>query len=199
MIDCLDSTFVYPTDTVWGIGGSIYSKRSFEYIARVKNVTTNKPLSVMFSSIEMLKEYISLPDIFSDEWLKSFFLLETSLLVSKKMCFKEIPKWITSGSDFVSIRCVDNLSIRDIIESVKAPITSTSLNMTGSPPITNYSDALDFKEKYATDAIFRNSQKHNLSGESSTLVKFVDFKNIEILRVGRNHEKVKELFKLLPA
>ncbi len=65
--------FIYPTDTVWGIGSNIYDEASFKEIARIKKTTTDKPLSIMFTDLSELKKSFRFPVEMNEEWLRLFF------------------------------------------------------------------------------------------------------------------------------
>ena len=44
-----NGVLIYPTDTVWGIGGCILSKKNYDEINIIKKINTNKPVSILFS------------------------------------------------------------------------------------------------------------------------------------------------------
>ncbi len=70
--------FIYPTDTVWGIGGSVFDQDVYHAINQVKKEPDLKPLSVLFSSMQQLQQFIDLPQ--EGNW-SEFFKLETTLLL----------------------------------------------------------------------------------------------------------------------
>ena len=47
----LNKVIVFPTDTVYGIGASIYDKKSISKIYEIKGRDFNKPIAVLCSSI----------------------------------------------------------------------------------------------------------------------------------------------------
>ncbi|HBH24827.1 MAG TPA: threonylcarbamoyl-AMP synthase, partial [Cytophagales bacterium] len=60
VMDCLNSggVIIYPTDTIYGLGCSIYNSTAIEQIARIKNVRPgNYKFSFIFSTISELSEY----------------------------------------------------------------------------------------------------------------------------------------------
>ena len=74
-----ESVFIYPTDTVWGIGASIRSKAAREKINVIKRSPDDKPLSIMFTDIKTLYNSFNFPDGMSVSWLRNFFKLESTL------------------------------------------------------------------------------------------------------------------------
>ncbi len=183
---------IYPTDTVWGIGCSLYSEEGFKRIAEIKKTNSKKPLSIMFASIEDIYKSFHFDSELNLLWLKEFFKLETTLGLSLKSSKIQIPKWATGASQFASIRCVDTPIIRDIYNKLRTPFFTTSLNITGEPPIINDQEAFDFYHRHVKDAhFFANNTNDNLSGSSSTIVFLKENLDFEIVREGLKAEQVK--------
>ncbi|PIK16465.1 Sua5/YciO/YrdC/YwlC family protein [Halobacteriovorax sp. JY17] len=188
--------FVYPTDTVWGIGGSIFSKECYDKIALIKGHANKKPLSIVFQSFEMINEYINLPKEFSREWLNKFFEFESTIGVPKQWAKVDLPVWICQDSDYLTIRCMDTDELRPIFREVGGPITSTSLNLTKRPPIISLSDADDFFHKFMSNEYFSGQTETKCSGRSSTIVLYSN-SGVQIVREGKYIEEIREHFKLL--
>ena len=74
-----NQVLIYPTDTVWGIGGCILSERNYLEVNKIKQTSNKKPVSILFSCIEDVREYFSFPEEVSNEWMESFFRMETTL------------------------------------------------------------------------------------------------------------------------
>jgi L-threonylcarbamoyladenylate synthase len=190
-----ESVFIYPTDTVWGIGASIQSLSAQKKIAAIKRTADDKPLSIMFTDINILCKSFNFPDNMSKSWLRNYFKLESTLAVPLKISRIPIPSWVTAKSDLVSIRCLEHPELKEIGETLKAPFITTSLNLTGEPPIVNFQDAKQFQLAYAPEAEFFGDNSHNLSGRSSTIV-FFRGNHFEIIREGLKVEEIKKHLKL---
>jgi L-threonylcarbamoyladenylate synthase len=186
-----ESVFIYPTDTVWGIGASIYSQSAQKTIASIKRTSDDKPLSIMFTDITVLYNSFNFPDVMSLSWLRSYFKLESTLAIPLKIAKISIPSWVMGKSDLVSVRCLEHPELKIIGETLKAPFITTSLNLTGEPPIINFQDAKQFQLAYAPDAEFFGDSSHNLSGRSSTIV-FFRANGFEIIREGLKVEEIKK-------
>lgn len=187
-----DDVFIYPTDTVWGIGCSLYSEKGFARIAEIKGTSKNKPLSIMFSSVRDIFDSFEFPEEVTFLWLEEFFKLETTLgfpIASSKI---KIPKWATGSSDFVSLRCLESEVIKKIYNDLQTPFFTTSLNLTGEPPITTLEEATRFKVDNAPDAHLIGAElSRDLSGHSSTIVFLKDNLDFEIKREGKRVIDVK--------
>lgn len=199
MKDPVDEIFIYPTDTVWGIGCSIYSETGHDEIARIKKSSKNKPLSIMFGSIEEVMNSFHIPKAMSRDWLSDFFKLETTLGLEIKASKIKIPKWATGDSGFVNIRCLETDVVKQMFQEIGAPFFTTSLNISGEPPIVEMSEAMNFQKTFAPRARFINSRAKNssrqLSGFSSTIVFINENEQFEIKREGKRIEDVKKMIK----
>ena len=184
--------FIYPTDTVWGIGCSIYSQKGFDQIAEIKKSLKNKPLSIMFASVEDLYKSFNFPEEMTLLWLEEFFKLETSMGFPLNASKINIPKWATGNSDHISFRCLETEVVKNIYQDIQTPFFTTSLNLSGSAPIISTAEAHHFQKQYARDAHFIEShEKKDLSGLSSTIIFFQENLDFEIKREGLKIEDVK--------
>jgi len=191
---------IYPTDTVWGIGGCIFSEENYKEINKIKKTSTKKPVSILFSCIADIKEYFDFPKSISNEWMESFFSLETTLGVPLDWSKKEIPPWIFQESDFICIRCLQEPFLKRLVSNMRGKaIITTSLNLKGEDPILNQSDAYIFRDKYAPNSPLINSEKLALSGHSSTIVRLFTSEEIEIIRKGQRFEDVLKQLTVLSA
>lgn len=190
-----ESVFIHPTDTVWGIGGSIYSQSAREKISEIKGAPLDKPLSIMFTDIKTLHSSFNFPEDMGISWLRTYFKLESTLGIPLKISKIPIPSWVNAKSDIVSVRCLDIPVLRAINESLKTPFFTTSLNITGLEPIVNFNDAQAFQKEHAPNTTLFGDSTHNLSGHSSSIV-FFRGSSFEIIRSGRKIEELKKHLKL---
>lgn len=185
------SVTIYPTDTVWGIGASIYDQNAYKEIARIKKTNEDKPLSVMFTDIDHLMKSFVFPKEMTKEWLTTFFTMESTLGMPLALAKIRITPWVHGKSDMVSIR----LSSNENLKVMPAPFFTTSLNITGQPPITTLADAEIFWQVHAPLAKFISSSAQKLSGESSTIIFFKD-NTFQIIRKGRLIDQIKKHLEL---
>ena len=186
-----ESVFIYPTDTVWGIGASIRSKVAREKINQIKKSSDDKPLSIMFTDVKILYNSFNFPEGVNVSWLRTFFKLESTLGIPLKISKIAIPSWVTLKSDMVSVRCLEIPMLKNISQDLGAPFFSTSLNLSGKAPIINYTDAVAFQQQYAPGCEIFGDETHNLSGRSSSII-FLKDDFFEIIRVGLKIEEVKK-------
>ncbi|OGB74521.1 threonylcarbamoyl-AMP synthase [candidate division Kazan bacterium RBG_13_50_9] len=117
---------VYPTDTVYGIGAVISSEVAIERIKRIKGRTNAKPISIMVRDIDMAEDYaVVKPGI--ERYLPGPY----TVLLSKT---DKVGRWISS-SNLVGVRIPDYPFTRALMQQMIEPITTTSANLSGHPPV----------------------------------------------------------------
>lgn len=120
--------FIFPTDTVYGIGVNAENERSILKIYELKKRPANKPLILLFSSIEEVEQYVEDSDSKITEILKRLFWPGPLTLIFKKS--GKVIDRISSGQQTVGVRIPENEILRKIIKLVGVPIASTSANIT---------------------------------------------------------------------
>ncbi|MBS4057547.1 MAG: threonylcarbamoyl-AMP synthase [Bacteroidetes bacterium] len=117
---------IFPTDTVYGLGCSIYQQKAVDRIAQLKGVKKEKAnFSFIFNNLSMLSEFTkpinnevyklmrkNLPGPFT-------FILEAN---------NNIPKIFQSKKKTVGIRIPDNEIISVLVEELGHPLLTTSIH-----------------------------------------------------------------------
>jgi tRNA threonylcarbamoyl adenosine modification protein (Sua5/YciO/YrdC/YwlC family) len=125
--DCLLSggIIIYPTDTIYGLGGDIFQPKAIERICRIKNVEPAKAqLSFICHNLGDLSKYtkpISTP-VF--RLLKSYLPGPFTFILPAS---KEVPKILKSKKDTIGLRIPDNNITQSIVGHLGHPILSASL------------------------------------------------------------------------
>ncbi len=115
---------LYPTDTVYGIGGDATSHEVVAKIYKIKHREGGKPLSVAFSDFYMLSRYIRLDDI-EESVLKRCLPGPYTFIARAK-----VPMPVTP-TDLLGIRIPDHDFTRDVIAKTGVPLIATSANISG--------------------------------------------------------------------
>jgi L-threonylcarbamoyladenylate synthase len=126
---------VYPTETVYGLGASALAEESISKVFRIKKRPLSMPIFLAVSSFQMLERVAEIDDREQDI-LERILPGPVSVLIRKKSI---VPDLLTAGSPMVGIRFPDHELAREIIDRC-GPITSTSANITGSPPPASAAD-----------------------------------------------------------
>lgn len=167
---------LYPTDTVWGIGGDATSCEVASKIFRIKNRAESKSFILLVSDIQMLKRYINVNEQVID------FLKQqkrpTSVVYENPI---GLASNVIAPDNTVAIRIVQNEFCQRLISKFNKPIISTSANMSGFPtPISFQAIAPEIKN--AVDYIVPYEQNQTSTATASQLVKVAPNGEIIYLR-----------------
>ncbi len=121
----------YPTETVWGLGASIYKQAAVDKIFEIKGRNTNQALSVLVRDVEMAKTLVMLNQK-EKRLLKSFWPGPVSFIFPA--LDKKIASSLGSNDGTLCLRCSNHDWLKRFILLVESPIVSTSANLSGQPP-----------------------------------------------------------------
>jgi tRNA threonylcarbamoyl adenosine modification protein (Sua5/YciO/YrdC/YwlC family) len=120
------AVMLYPTDTVYAIGCDLNVKSAVEKVRRIKQLSNDKPLTFLCSSLSNISEYAHVSDR-AYRIMKHLipgpytFLLPATKLVPKLVMS---PKRKTTG-----IRVPDNVLCQALLNNLDNPIISTSAHL----------------------------------------------------------------------
>lgn len=129
-----DGVIVYPTDTIYGIGCSIYSKKGIDRIKLIKGRDQSKQFSILCSDLKHLSNYAKNVSNNSYKLMKKIFPGPYTVILDAS---REIPKIMQSKRKTIGIRVPDNNISRDIVKVLGHPIVTTSVNRAGEEPLNN--------------------------------------------------------------
>jgi tRNA threonylcarbamoyl adenosine modification protein (Sua5/YciO/YrdC/YwlC family) len=121
----------YPTDTTYGIGCSIFSKKGIERIYLIKQRDRKKPFSFICTDISEIARYAQVSN-YQFKLMRRLlpgpftFVLEANSIV---------PDLLLTKQRTVGIRMPDNKICLSIVKELGAPIVTTSANLSGEDPI----------------------------------------------------------------
>jgi L-threonylcarbamoyladenylate synthase len=114
---------VYPTDTLYGIGGNPFNEDVIKKIFAVKK-RPEMPISVAVSNMDMIKK-IAFMNPAAVRICEEFLPGPVTVVLLKK---KNVPALLTAGSEKIGVRIPDNKIALEIINRF-GPITCTSANL----------------------------------------------------------------------
>ncbi|MFA7404850.1 MAG: L-threonylcarbamoyladenylate synthase [Pelobacteraceae bacterium] len=120
----------YPTDTTYGIGCSIFCKKSIERIYLMKQRDRRKPFSVICSSLSEISRYAKVSNA-------AFKIIKRYLPGPYTFVFeatREVPDLLLTRQKTVGIRIPDNKICIDLVTALGNPIITTSANLSGEEP-----------------------------------------------------------------
>ena len=116
--------FVYPTDTIYGIGCNATIERAVKKIKDLKIREKSKPLSVIAPSFDWIEE-----NCIVDYDLKKYLPGPYTLILKKKK--EDFLHWVSS-SDSLGVRIPD-CEFSEYVRKAGVPFITTSVNLSGEP------------------------------------------------------------------
>ncbi len=127
--------FIYPTDTIYGIGCNAQDKEAVKKLRDVKG-RTDTPFSIIPPSKKWILENCFVDDN-AREWVEK--LPGPYTLVLKLKNKDAIASEVNNGMETIGIRFPDHW-FTDIVRKLEKPIITTSANMHGMNFMTNIED-----------------------------------------------------------
>ena len=172
-----DGIIIYPTDTVYGLGCSIFSKKAMKRLYQIKKVNQKKPLTFICANQTEVQEYTQgIPT-------HVFKLLRRKLPGPYTFVFKAskiVPKMMLTPRSTVGLRWPEDPIANEIVTALGHPILSSSLRVSAEEL---YEDPHDLHEKYKNqvDLIVDGGI---IFAENSTIIDF-SHGGAEIIRMGK--------------
>ena len=167
---------IYPTDTVYGLGCSLFNKKGIEKIYDIKKQDRKQPFSFICADLKDISRYAIVSD-FAYKTMRRLlpgpytFVLEASRLVPKII----LPKRQTTG-----IRVPDNAICLALVGELGEPIISTSVKNDKGEFI---GDPREIEETFRrrVDLVIDGGI---LSSEPSSILSLMEDR-VEIIRAGK--------------
>lgn len=150
--------FIYPTDTLYGLGCDATNIEAVNKIKEIKSRDKDKPMSIIAPNKEWIQEHC-IVDVDLDKYLPGPY----TLLLKKKD-----PSFLShvSDNDSLGIRIPAHNLTKQIQES-GIPFITTSVNLSGEPFALDLNDISEDIKKQVDEII---ESKEKLSGIPSTLI-----------------------------
>lgn len=135
----------FPTETVYGLAGNIFSEKAVHEIYAIKQRPLYNPLIVHLKSIDELKTIaVDIPSI-ALELAKNFWPGPLTLLLKKNPL---VPDLVTAGKDTVAVRIPNHPIALALLENLDFPLAAPSANPFGMISPTKAQHVADyFKDK----------------------------------------------------
>ena len=161
-----ETLMVFPTETVYGLGGNGRDESVTSRIYRVKQRSTERPLSLHLFSKEDIREYAL--ELSEKQWELIDKLLPGPYTVILP-AGSNAPEVSVSRERKVGIRVPDSSSFRALEDQINFPLVGTSVNKSGNPPMTDF-DRIVEEFGGIVDLFIQSEEEDEMSGESSTVL-----------------------------
>ena len=144
--------FIYPTDTIYGIGGNPFDEFVINRIAEIKGRDEKKQFIWLLSDFENVMNYTEI--IFENhlEFLQKIWPAPVTVILNLNERTKKI-----ANQETAAIRIPQNEFCLMFLKEISRPLISTSVNRSGNDPVDNIEQIIsDFSQE--VDAIIFSSQ-----------------------------------------
>ena len=167
---------VFPTETVYGLGGNALIDGAAKSIYAAKGRPSDNPLIIHIAHPENAEKYAHTTELYY-ALAKAFMPGPLTVIMPKRDC---IPSSVTGGLDTVAVRCPSHPVAHALIEKCGVPIAAPSANISGRPSPTS--------AKYVEEDMLGRVDMIIDGGEceiglESTIVK-IDGDSLTLLRPG---------------
>lgn len=163
---------VFPTDTVYGMGGDARSAEVLEKVYEMKGRDRGKPLTVVMSGLPMTREWCNVYEEGGKIMMETLPGPYTYILNLKQ------GKTLAGQAEKIGVRVPHHFFLRKLVHEFGAPIIATSANLSGKKDPVKFGD-LDAGIIKAADLVIDGGA--TALRQSSTVVDLVERK---ILRKG---------------
>jgi len=160
VLELKKSVFIYPTDTIYGIGCDATNEQLVAKVREMKKSST-QPFSIIIPNKNMLFEFCKKCDKVR-EWADKLPGPYTIIMKVKKKFFADN---VNPGGNTVGVRIPNNW-FYDYVKKMKVPVITTSANVTGGDFMTDLEN-LNPELKKKVDFIIYDGP---IKGRPSTIV-----------------------------
>lgn len=173
----LGGTFLYPTDTIWGIGCLAEDDAAVARVFEIKQRPQYKSLIVLMSDVRMLRRYLAspLPDL---ETFVEQFSKPTSIIYSNAI---GLASQAIADDGTVGVRITSDPFCKALIKRIQKPIISTSANVSGELTPSSYED-ISSAITNEVDYVVKWRQEERIEAQASSVIRLQDDGSFETLR-----------------
>ncbi|MBO5907288.1 MAG: threonylcarbamoyl-AMP synthase [Clostridia bacterium] len=169
---------VFPTETVYGLGGDATSPTAASKIYEAKGRPSDNPLIIHVSCPEEAEKYAYTTELYY-RLAEAFMPGPLTVILDAK---DSVPSKTRGGLSTVAVRCPTDAVARRLIELSGVPIAAPSANLSGSPSPTRAKHVID-DMLGRVDAIIDGGECE--FGLESTIVKINSDDTLTLLRPGK--------------
>ncbi|MDE5868208.1 MAG: threonylcarbamoyl-AMP synthase [Anaeroplasmataceae bacterium] len=169
----MGKVIIFPTDTVYGIGCSIWDKDGIDRIYAIKHRSKDKPLACLCADLNQI-EQIAVVDDKAKLLIKHFLPGALTLILKSKKEVLDSIGYLTIG-----VRIPDCKEALEILNA-NGPMLTTSVNESGLTALNDYEKIVSFYGSLVDEIV---PPTKNSSNVASTVLSIIDG-NLTILRTG---------------
>ncbi len=121
---------IFPTDTIYGIGGNPWDERAVAWVQRMKQRPADRPFSLLLAALDALERFARLDE-------RTLPILERFLPGPYTFLLPAADRAPSSAvkEGKVGVRIPDHPFFDTVMRSLGRPLVGTSVNRSGEPPL----------------------------------------------------------------
>ncbi|MFH1460919.1 MAG: L-threonylcarbamoyladenylate synthase [Patescibacteria group bacterium] len=185
-----NGAIIFPTDTVYGLGVRALNEYAIDRLFKIKKRPETKPVPVMVRDIKMARK-LAYFDRKKEKILEQVWPGQVTVVLEKR---EVVPSILTAGQRTIGLRIADHPFVSALMEKLNEPITATSANFSGEPPMISSSLVIKtFEKAYPRPDLILDAGDLPISPPSTVLD--LTSSKPKILRIGPVTKK--DLMKML--
>jgi L-threonylcarbamoyladenylate synthase len=140
---------VFPTETVYGLGASIYDSVAVQKIFTTKGRPQDNPLIIHIAELSQLDSLVTDVNANAKKLMSAFWPGPLTLVLPKSA---SVPALITAQLPTVAIRMPKDALAREVIKAAGVPLCAPSANLSGKPSGTTFEAV--YRDFYGKVGIF---------------------------------------------
>ena len=134
----LGQTIVFPTDTIYGIGGNPWDERCIDRVRTLKGRSADRPFAVLLPTIASIERFAKLDDRLRC-WIGRLLPGPYTLLLPAAPGAPDA----TTRAGVIGLRVPAHPLFEHTLAALDRPIFGTSVNRHGEPPLVDVDDIID--------------------------------------------------------
>jgi L-threonylcarbamoyladenylate synthase len=170
ILNCIDilkngGIFLYPTDTIWGIGCDAADEKAVAKIYEVKERVFSKSMIILVDNVQNLRNLV---DEVPEKAIEIIEIADNPTTIIYQNAKNLAPNVIAEDGS-VGIRIPNDDFCVELIKQYGKPIVSTSANISGEDAPQNFSEISE-KIKNKVDYIVKWRQNDQKKAKASTII-----------------------------
>jgi L-threonylcarbamoyladenylate synthase len=132
---------VFPTETLYGLGGDALNEEAVESVFRLKGRETNAPIPVLVSDEAMLDQVVEYIPQIAQDLMERFWPGPLTLILPAR---SNIPKPLLNASGGIGVRISSQAIATRLVKALGRPLTATSANPSGKEPARTVLEARNY-------------------------------------------------------
>jgi len=146
-IEILNSSglIAFPTDTLYSLTAKATDAIAIKKVFQLKNRSYNNPIPILFSDINQILSYVENTNDLFYNIAKKYMPGPIAVILKNNGRIQPVAEGV---SPTLAVRIPNYLPIRKLINQLGAPITGTSINISGSTSLNTHNEIIsEFKDK----------------------------------------------------